>query len=123
MSRAFQIMQGGTPAVQAIAITGGNSVNTAVSAAGTTQGTATALGAAFTIITTAGASSGVILPQGQPGDRLMIYNSGANAVLVYPPTGAKINSGATNAGAALATQTVCEYVQLSTTQYFANLSA
>lgn len=123
MSRAFQIMQGGTPAVQAIAITGGNSVNTAVSAAGTTQATATALGAAFSVITTAAAGSGVILPQGQPGDRLFVYNAGANAAYVYPPTSAKINSLATNAGALLPINTVCEYVQLSTTQYYANQSA
>ena len=123
MSRAFQIMQGGTPPVQAIAITGGNSMNVAVAAAGTTQGTATALGAAFSILTTVAAGSGVILPQGQPGDRLFVYNNGANAALIYPPTSAKINNAATNGGITLATQTVIEFVQFSTTQFCANLSA
>jgi hypothetical protein len=123
MARAFQIMQGGTPAIAAIAITGGNSVNSAVSAAGTTQGTATALGAAFNVITTAAAGSGVILPQGQPGDRIAVYNAGVGAMYVYPPTSAKINTLATNGGAILAPNTFCEYVQLTTTQFYANLSA
>ena len=119
--RAFQVMGAGYSAGQAIALNG--SMNAAVAAAGTTQATATAIGAGNSFVTTAAASSGVVLPQGQPGDEFDVYNGGANAVLVYPPTGAKINSLATNGGITLATNTECHFKQWSTTQFTANLSA
>ena len=53
----------------------------------------------------------------------MIYNGGANALTVYPPSGAKINGLATNAGMLLATNTACEFYCLSTTQWTGILSA
>ncbi len=119
--RAFQVMGAGYSAGHAIAING--SMNTTVSAAGTTQATATAIGAGNSFISTAAASSGVVLPQGQPGDEFDIYNGGANAVTVYPPTGAKINGLGTNSGMTLGTNSECHYKQWSTTQFTANLSA
>ncbi len=70
---------------------------TGVSAAGTTQGTATELTAADSELT--------------------------NAVKVYPPTGMKINALAANAPMLLATNTGCLYKCVSTTRVFGVLSA
>lgn len=119
--RAFQVMGGGLSQGNAIAING--SMNNTVSAAGTTQGTATTLGAGNNLLTTVASGAGVIMPQGQPGDELDIFNMGANACLVYPATSAKINSLATNGAFTLATNTGCKVKQWSTTQYTVLLSA
>lgn len=121
MALAREIMGGGFSAVSADAIQGG--VNSTISAAGTTQGTATAITTSNNFITTAAASSGVILPASQQGDWLIIYNGGANAVTVYPPVGAKINGIATNGGMSLGTNTNCIYFFYSATQVVAHLSA
>jgi hypothetical protein len=98
-------------------------VGTAISAAGTTQGTATALTNALNGISTASAGSGVVLYAGSAGDCQLVYNAGANAVNVYPPSGARINGIAANAPHLLATSTACEYWFLSATQIVGVLSA
>lgn len=95
-----------------------------VSAAGTTQGTATELTAADSEITTAAAGSGVILHSTlSTGDQQTVFNAGANAVKVYPPTGMKINALATNTAMSLATNTGCLFKCVSSTRVFGVLSA
>lgn len=121
MAMAKEIMQGGFSAGAADAIQGG--VNLTLSAAGTTQATATAINTSQVYISTAAASSGVILPAVQQGDWIVIYNGGANAVMIYPPLGAKINQLATNTGVTLATNTACIYFCFSATQWIVDLSA
>lgn len=99
-------------------------VGTSVSAAGTTQGTATELTAADSEITTAAAGSGVILNSNlSAGDLQTVFNAGANAVKVYPPTGMKINALSTNAAMTLATNTGCLFKCVSSTRVFGVLSA
>ena len=121
MAFAVEIMQGGLSAGTADALNGG--ANTTLSAAGTTQGTATAIKTSNTIVSTVASGAGVILPAGQQGDWGVIYNGGANALTVYPPTGAKINQVATNSGITLGTNTACIFSCFSSTQWIANLSA
>ena len=98
-------------------------VGTAISAAGTTQGTATTLTNALNGISTVAAGAGVVLWTGTAGDCQLVYNGGANAVKVYPPSGAKINGLATDVPHVLSPTTVCEYWFLSTTQVVGVLSA
>ena len=99
-------------------------VATSISAAGTTQGTATELTAADSEITTAGAGAGVVLSASlASGDSQTVFNAGANAVKVYPPSGMKINALAANAPMLLATNTGCLYKCVSTTRVFGILSA
>jgi hypothetical protein len=59
------------------------STNAAVSAAGTNQGTGTALTNDLNVITTAASGTGVVLPTATVGRRIIVVNKGANAVLVY----------------------------------------
>lgn len=82
----------GISAVAASAINGDTAVG--LVATGSTQATALPLPAANNQVATTAASTGVLLPPGSGGDELFILNSGANALLVYAPTGATINGGA-----------------------------
>lgn len=70
------------------------STTVGVAAAGTTQGTATALSSTINIITTVAAGSGVILTSGV---RVIVLNRGANSLLIYPPVSGQLEALGTNA--------------------------
>jgi hypothetical protein len=101
MARQQYIMGGGQSAVSAASIVGITA--TALTATGSTQATALALGADNNFIGTTAASTGVVLPTGNPGDSIFVYNGGASSLTVYPPVGGTINALSTNTGLALAT--------------------
>lgn len=63
-----------------------NSYQFGITAAGTTQATATQLAAGVRLlqVDTAAASSGVALPQCVAGNEVSLYNNGANTLTVYP---------------------------------------
>lgn len=65
-----------------------------VSAAGTTQGTATALAAQTNIITAAASGTGVVVPASAP--LMRVSNRAPNPVLVFPNSGAQIEAFGTN---------------------------
>ena len=95
-----------------------------ISAAGTTQGTATELTAADSEITTVSADSGVILSSAlSSGDMQTVFNAGANAVKVYPPSGFQINSLSVNTPMTLGVNTGCLFKCVSSTRVFGVLSA
>lgn len=74
-----------------------------ISAAGTTQGTATALTKDQNEVTTVAAGSGVKLPASTAGNAIAVANAQAtNALLVYPATGDAINALAANTALSLA---------------------
>src|SRR3990167_3269581 len=83
-------------------------VATGLTAAGTTQGTAYESTSAKNAFTTVAAGTGTILDSdAAPGDSQMIYNGGANALTVYPPSGAQINALGANNGMILPIRTAC----------------
>jgi hypothetical protein len=93
----------GLAARAAAAITG--DVQNNITAAGTTQGTATTVYGDNVIVTTCAAGAGVVLSTDSgfgPGDDVFVSNQGANACLVYPPSGAQINALGANAGFSVA---------------------
>ncbi len=95
-----------------------------VSAAGTTQGTATELTAADSEVTTVASGSGCILASaGAAGDTQFVFNAGANALKVYPPSGMQINALSTNAAMTLGVNTGCIFKFISTTRVFGVMSA
>ncbi len=97
---AVDLMSGGGVSQQAAAYIGASALTT-VTTAGTTQGTATTIPASVTNVslTTAGSQTGAILSASVPMEvGIMVYNSTATTGVVYPPSGGKLNSGATNAG-------------------------
>jgi len=94
-------------------------VTTAISAAGTAQGNATALTKAFNVVSTVASGAGVVLPTAVAGMRVTIVNTSANTVIVYPASGGAINSLATNAGFSLPTVGRLDYIATSDTQWYA----
>jgi hypothetical protein len=123
MSLATEIMQGGMSAGAARAING--TVNSAVSGAGTTIADATQLKTGHAVVTTVAASSGVLLPNGEIGDEVFVYNGTAtNALKVYPPTSSQtINQLSAGSAMLLAPYTGCKYKKATSTVWSAFLSA
>ena len=97
---------------------------TSISAAGTTQATATVLLAQDNEVTTVASGAGVVVsPLFNPGEEMTIFNAGANALTVYPRLGLKINALPVNAGFSLGTNTGVLLRCVSTTRIFGGLSA
>ncbi len=78
------------------------SVGNGLSAAGTTRADATQLAKSRNIISTAAASTGVILPVGVIGMRVSVFNNGANPVQVYASASETIDTVAGATGVPLA---------------------
>jgi|LakMenE01Jun11ns_1017448.scaffolds.fasta_scaffold9952565_2 hypothetical protein len=94
------------------------SVNAAVSAAGSTQGTGTALTTEFNRVSTVASGAGVVLPTAVAGMAIVIVNTSANTLLVYPASGAAVNSLATNVGYSQTTLATLQYIAISSTQWY-----
>jgi hypothetical protein len=75
-------------------------VATALTAAGTNQGTALALSGNNSVqeVTTAASGTGVKLPTATATSRVAVINRGANDIIVYPNTSGVINAQSANAG-------------------------
>ena len=70
--------------------------------AGSTQNGAYPMGVGIMHFGTVAASTGARLPPMNGGERCVVYNSGGNALTVYPDFGAQINNLAANAGFSVA---------------------
>jgi hypothetical protein len=94
------------------------SVGTAISAAGTIQGDATALTKDINVISTVSAGQGVRLPAAVAGMVIIVNNASATNMNVYPATGAAINSLATNAAYTHVAGASLQYYAVSSTQWY-----
>jgi len=94
-----------------------------LSAAGTTQGTATAITKQTNQFTTVAASSGAILPSPEQGEFIFIANAGANALSVYPASGHSINALANNAAFSMAVGKNALFWAATASKWYAFLSA
>ena len=122
MATARDITAGGFSPGQAKAIQG--QVKTAITAAGTTQGTATSLTASINLVSTATSLQGVILPSVEIGDSLEVYNDATGTtIVVYPPTSGTINQLSANSGVNLANNTYMVFRKVTATRWIALLSA
>lgn len=96
---------------------------TGLTATGTTQGTAYVLTAANSQFSTTAASTGALLFDVDQFDMVFVDNDGANALLVYPPSGHNINALAANAGYSIAAGKGALFIKCSTTAWISFLSA
>ncbi len=97
---------------------------TAISAAGTTQGTATELTATDNEVTVVAGGSGVVLSSKlSAGDEQTVFNAGANSLKIYPTSGFQINNLPVNTAMTLATNTGVMLKCVSSTRVFGVLSA
>jgi hypothetical protein len=83
-----------------------------VSAAGTTQGTATVLTSQFNIITTCASGAGVMATSYYT----KVWNATSNACLVYPISGAQFNSNGPNSPISVPAGGAAEFIMSTTTQ-------
>ena len=120
MALASDIMTGGFSAVSARAIQGLN--NAAVTAAGTTQGGATALTRSNNLVT-AGSGGGVVLKSAEISDEQEILNISGGNITVYPPGSERINGLSASSGFLLANNTAVKVKKFSSTRWAAFLSA
>jgi hypothetical protein len=94
------------------------SVATAISAAGTVQGDATALAKDINVVSTVSAGQGVRLPTAVAGMVIIVNNTSATSLNVYPSTSAAINSLATNAAYTHVAAASLQYYATSATQWY-----
>jgi len=108
----------GTSAINAQQI-GGTVITTEVGA-GTTRLDATLLSFDDVHVVSTGANnSGLILPATlAAGDSMLIFNNTGNTLLLYPPTGGKLNDGTVSTGTvSIATKTSVEAVSINGTDF------
>jgi len=122
MTTQQKLMGLGTAAALAAQIAG--DITAGITAAGSTQATATPIYSDVNVISTAAASTGVLLPNNRSaGDTVEVTNLGANALSVYPPTGGNIGTGAANAAFSVPVSKSAIFRQVSATQWTQTLSA
>ncbi len=82
MAIPSRVLGSGVNSLSTVSICGDG--NDAVTAAGTSAGNATQLTFVYNNVTTVGSGAGVKLPQGEMGATIIVKNSGANPLTVYP---------------------------------------
>ena len=106
-------------AVTATTITGAIRLPVAaVAAAGSTQGDAAALAEGINVVTAADGTKGVILPTAVAGMVIIVKNTAAGALKIYPATGGAINAVAANGAYSITNLTSSLLVASSTTQWY-----
>jgi hypothetical protein len=121
----------GTSAAAAGALIGGVSNGVTAGAGSSSQANAALLPRVSNhVITTGASNSGVILPPGTTstdalaaGDWMSVANYTGNTIIVYPPTGGKLNNGSTNAGLSLTNGKTADFTCIDGTGFFYVLTA
>ena len=116
------MMNGGTPAMQARAING--NIVSGLTATGTVIGDALDMKATINVFTTVASGTGGQLPSMNLGDQCEVYNAGANALKVYPDqTTVGINQTMAGSAISLSPNTGCKFRKVTATLIVAYLSA
>ena len=90
----------------------------AVAAAGTNQATAAALAEGLNVVSAADGTKGVRLPTAVAGAVVIVKNTAAGALLIYPATGGAINAVAANGSYSITNLTSTMLVASSATQWY-----
>jgi TRAP-type mannitol/chloroaromatic compound transport system permease large subunit len=95
-----------------------STVNDSVTAAGTTQATATALESEWNVIAAGIVNTGVVLDGFNIGVSTTVFNASGTAKNIYPPPGMAIDALGTNAAYSLANLKQQTFGQVSATQFY-----
>ena len=96
-----------------------NSVQTGISASGSTQGTATVLGNTINVVSiVSSGANGVRLPTAIAGMTIYITNTTANSLNVYPDSGVSINFSSINVPLSQGANSTIHYIASSPTQWY-----
>jgi hypothetical protein len=90
----------------------------AVAAAGANQGNAAALSEGLNVVSAADGTKGVRLPTAVAGAVVIVKNTAAGALLIYPATGGAINAVAANGSYSITDLTSTMLVASSATQWY-----
>lgn len=125
MALAKELMGLGFSAGQASGIGGQYA---ALTAAGSSQATATLVSASMVVVASADGTKGLVLPACEPGAEIWIFNNSASTCPVYPDAGAAIavvgtGLGTANSAFSQLTYKATIYKRLTSTQWLANTSA
>ncbi len=124
MAYASELVSGGMSPGTAASVGGTSST---IAALGSTQTDAAPLTASNVIVSAADGTKGVILI-GQAGDEVTVFNNSASTLKVWPPVGDAITVNGTglgtlNASFAHLTYKVVTYKAITSSQWFATVSA
>jgi hypothetical protein len=110
---------GNSPSFADLTLTGSltQSITGLVTAAGSTQGDATALTKTVNMITTATAGQGVKLPAAAAGLTIKVINTTAVTIVVYPNTSDVIDNGTVNVGVNLSPYSSVELIAQDTVDW------
>lgn len=112
---------GTSPSLTTPALSGETFSTSATVTAGTDAQGQGALTSDYNVITTAASNpSGVTLPTATTGRRIIVVNKGANAVNIYPATGASIDALGANTAVQIAVGGVMAFNASSTTQWYSS---
>ena len=115
----------GTATLQTLTVTGALTASggvrlpvAAVAAAGNNQGTAAALSEGLNVVSAADGTKGVRLPTAVAGMVVIVKNTVAAALKIYPASGAAINAVAANGSYDITNLTSTMLVASSATQWY-----
>jgi hypothetical protein len=94
-----------------------STVNSTVTAAGTTQADATPLESEWNVVTSTPANTGVLLDGFNVGVSTTVFNEGGLTLKVYPPPGMAIDAIATNGPYSLSNGKLQIFNQVSDTKF------
>ena len=89
-----------------------------VAATGSVQGDAAALTEGFNVVSGADATKGVILPTAVAGMVVVVKNTAAAALKIYPASGGAINAVAANGAYSITNLTNVKLIASSATQWY-----
>lgn len=98
-------------------------IQAGIAANGSAQGNATALTKQFNEVTTVNSGEGVRLPSDKAGSSILIVNTSANTLNVYPAAGAKINALANNIAVTQSANSRVQYFATANNQWYSFTSA
>lgn len=102
----------------------GTVANTLTATGSSSQANSFAVADDVSIFTTAAGNSGARLPAtSAAGDAFVISNYDTNTMLIYPPTGGKLNAGSANASVNLTTLKSALCISIDGTNFIVILSA
>jgi hypothetical protein len=109
----------GTATLQTLKLTGGVRLPVAVvEAAGANQGNAAALSEGLNVVSAADGTKGVRLPTAVAGAVVIVKNTVAQILKIYPATGGAINAVSANGSLNIAASTSVILVASSATQWY-----
>jgi len=122
MAIPSRLVGAGLPPLAANTICG--DATTGLVALGTNNTNAVALGATINVVATTAVGTGGLLPTPEVGSNIVVVNEGANALLVYPGTGARINAlVVTTGGFSIPTGRTVMFIGSTGVNWYALLSA